>query len=165
MDAILQDVVKYGTGKNASFALPAGGKTGTTTQSKDLWFVGYTDELVTAVWVGNTDNTPIKGYDTYGGKVAAPLWRDYMADLYYNGFFKQKPPASSGKKETPEEPETPAEPEPPVEPENPVIPPIEQPPDEQPPKTPVLPDDPTPSPEPRPWPNIKQPPNTNEVKP
>lgn len=169
MDAILQDVVKYGTGKNASFALPAGGKTGTTTQSKDLWFVGYTDELVTAVWVGNTDNTPIKGYDTYGGKVAAPLWRDYMADLYYNGFFKQKPPASSGKEETPEEPETP------VEPEKPVIPPIdqqpdeqppdEQPPDEQPPKTPVLPDDPAPSPEPRPWPSIKQPPNTNEVKP
>lgn len=154
MDAILKDVVKYGTGKSASFALPAGGKTGTTTKSKDLWFVGYTDELVTAVWVGNTDNTPIKGYDTYGGRVAAPLWRDYMADLYYNGAFKQKPPASSGKEEKPEEPETP------VEPEKPVNPPIDQQ-----PKAPVLPDNPTPSPEPKPWPNIKPPPNANEVKP
>ncbi|MEN6392120.1 MAG: PBP1A family penicillin-binding protein [Syntrophomonas sp.] len=159
MDAILKDVVKYGTGKSASFALPSGGKTGTTTQSKDLWFVGYTDELVTAVWVGNSDNSAIKGYDTYGGRIAAPLWRDYMVHLYYNGSFKQKPPASSPKEETPEEPETP------VEPDKPTNPPIDQQPGPQQPKTPVVPDNPTPSPEPKPWPNIKQPPNTNEVKP
>lgn len=161
MDAILKDVVKYGTGQSASFALPSGGKTGTTTSSKDLWFVGYTDELVTAVWVGNSDNSAISGYNTYGGKVAAPLWRDYMVDLYYNGHFKQKPPASGGKdEETPEEPEEPAQPE---KPENPVIPPPDEQPGQQEPKVPILPEKPVPSPEPspepQPWPNIKPPPN------
>lgn len=150
MDDLLHDVVSYGTGKTAAFAIPSGGKTGTTTNSKDLWFIGYTDELVTAVWVGNTDNSPISGYDTFGGKVAAPLWRNYMVSLYYGGSFHQKPSGGNGD-EKPGQPEPPPETEEPA-PENP---PGQQP---QPPEVqPVLPSKPEPSPEPNPWPDIRIP--------
>ncbi|HWP97670.1 MAG TPA: PBP1A family penicillin-binding protein [Syntrophomonadaceae bacterium] len=103
MDTILKDVVRYGTGTAAAFGIPSGGKTGTTTSSKDLWFVGYTGELSTAVWVGNSDNTPIKGYGTYGGRVAAPLWRDYMASIYYQGGFQEKPSVNHTQDTTPQE--------------------------------------------------------------
>lgn len=93
MNKILQDVVRYGTGTAAAFDITSGGKTGTTTNSRDLWFVGYTTELSTAVWIGNSDNTPIKGYGTYGGRTAAPLWRDYMVSIYNQGGFKEQPSA------------------------------------------------------------------------
>jgi penicillin-binding protein 1A len=97
MDNILKAVVSEGTGSNAQIAISSGGKTGTTegrsgkTTSQDLWYVGYTSELVTAVWVGNSDNSAIKGLGTYGGTVAGPVWRDYMNILINKSIFKEKP--------------------------------------------------------------------------
>lgn len=153
MNEILYDVVSYGTGKAASFSIPSAGKTGTTSDSKDLWFVGYTSELVTAVWVGNSDGKAISGYNTYGGKIAAPIWRDYMSALYYAGVFKQKPPATVVEQETPseeekpqpdhEQTEQPGETQVPKQAPNEVNPPNSKPGNEQ-------------SPEPRPWPSYPQ---------
>lgn len=91
MDEILKQVVRYGTGQSAVIAIASAGKTGTTTDSRDLWYVGYTDELVTAIWTGNSDNTPVTGSKAYGGSAAAPIWRSYMNKLYYNYWLKQKP--------------------------------------------------------------------------
>ena len=55
---------------------PAAGKTGTTEEQADAWFVGYTPHVSTAVWVGNPDSrTPMPGY---GADLAAPIWQDYM---------------------------------------------------------------------------------------
>lgn len=91
VDDILKDVVRIGTGTPATIAISSGGKTGTTTDSRDLWYVGYTRELSTAVWAGNSDGTVVTGYSTYGGSVSAPIWRDYMNNLYYSGVFYEKP--------------------------------------------------------------------------
>lgn len=90
MDELLQGVVNYGTGSGARIAIKSAGKTGTTTDSRDLWYIGYTSELCTAVWSGNSSGAVVKGYDTFGGSVSAPVWRSYMNNLYYSGVFQQK---------------------------------------------------------------------------
>lgn len=80
---ILHEVVTRGTGVRAN--LPncfVAGKTGTADQAKDLWFVGFTPDLSTAVWGGNDDNLPIPGTHTTGGTVMAGIWRDYNERLY-----------------------------------------------------------------------------------
>ena len=74
---VLQSVIAGGTGKNANIGRPAAGKTGTTSSERDIWFVGYTPQLSTAVWVGNDDNRPLGGGAT-GGVYVAPIWRDFM---------------------------------------------------------------------------------------
>lgn len=94
MDNILKAVVSYGTGSSTRVSIVSGGKTGTTTDSKDLWFVGYVKELVTVVWVGNSDGKPVTGYSTYGGTVAGPIWRDYMNNLIYSRVLREAPPPS-----------------------------------------------------------------------
>ncbi len=74
------------TGKGASIGRPAAGKTGTTNDSKAAWFVGYTPELATAVWVGKPTPTPMRGVRingryykaVYGGSLPAPIWRQVM---------------------------------------------------------------------------------------
>lgn len=97
MDNILKAVVTQGTGTSAQIAIPSGGKTGTTEgkagvkSTNDLWYVGYTADLVTAVWVGNSDNSEVKGFGTYGGSVAAPIWRDYMNQVIYKDGPKEAP--------------------------------------------------------------------------
>ncbi len=87
MDSILRDVVAYGTGTVAQVAIRSGGKTGTTSESKDLWYMGYTSDLVTAVWTGNSDNKPVGGSRAYGGSVSGLVWRDYMNRLINQGVF------------------------------------------------------------------------------
>jgi penicillin-binding protein 1A len=74
----LQGVVQNGSGTAADIGRPAAGKTGTTSDSRDAWFVGYVPQLATSVWLGNLDNEPIEGEAT-GGGLAAPLWGSYMA--------------------------------------------------------------------------------------
>jgi penicillin-binding protein 1A len=74
----LRRVVENGTGQAAQIGRPAAGKTGTTQESRDAWFVGYVPQLATSVWLGNLDNTPIEG-DATGGGLAAPVWGEYMA--------------------------------------------------------------------------------------
>ncbi len=90
MDSILKDVVSYGTGTVARVAIRSGGKTGTTSDSKDLWYMGYTSELVTAVWTGNSDGQPVGGSRAYGGSVSGLVWRDYMNRLINQGVFYEK---------------------------------------------------------------------------
>jgi penicillin-binding protein 1A len=77
MNRVLRAVVQNGTGTRA--ALPGydlAGKTGTTSDYKDAWFVGYTGGFVTAVWVGKDDNTAMKRVT--GGSAPADIWRDFM---------------------------------------------------------------------------------------
>ena len=77
---ILSGVITQGTGTRANIGRPAAGKTGTSQLNRDLWFVGYTPQLVTAVWVGYpTERTvEIDGSLGYGGTVAAPIWASFM---------------------------------------------------------------------------------------
>jgi penicillin-binding protein 1A len=80
---VLQEVVAQGTGTQAKLAdRPVAGKTGTSDQAKDLWFVGFTPDLVTAVWGGNPDNKPIPGSHVTGGTVMARIWREYNKSYY-----------------------------------------------------------------------------------
>ena len=81
MDHLLRAVVDWGTGRAASFGRSAAGKSGTSQDSRDAWFVGYTDKLVTGVWVGNDNGSPmdpINGRPVTGGGVPALVWRDFM---------------------------------------------------------------------------------------
>lgn len=73
---VLRDVIRNGTGESADIDRPAAGKTGTTNDNRDAWFVGYVPQLATAVWVGNPDNRPMR--DVTGGKIPADVWGDYM---------------------------------------------------------------------------------------
>jgi penicillin-binding protein 1A len=76
---ILETVISGGTGTAANIGCPAAGKTGTTDDFTDAWFVGYTPELATAVWVGHPDSRSSLGYNAFGGTLAAPIWQDYMS--------------------------------------------------------------------------------------
>lgn len=80
---VLQGVINGGTGKAAQIGRPAAGKTGTTSSERDVWFVGYTPQLSTAVWIGNDNNRPLGGGAT-GGQYAAPIWRNFMLKALKN---------------------------------------------------------------------------------
>ncbi len=77
MQDVLAAVVGWGTGRAADIGRPEGGKTGTANDYRDAWFVGFTAELVTGVWVGNDDNTPMT--EVTGGRLPARLWASFMA--------------------------------------------------------------------------------------
>ena len=75
--AMLWNVITTGTGTSASLApREAAGKTGTTQNSQDAWFVGFTTDYVTGVWVGNDDNSPTRGVT--GGTLPAQIWKSAM---------------------------------------------------------------------------------------
>ncbi len=89
MTAMLRTVIEHGTGMAANIGKPAAGKTGTTDDYKDAWFVGYTPSVVMGVWVGNDDNSKMGGLT--GGTVPALIWRDIMrvaADSLGSGDFQ-----------------------------------------------------------------------------
>ncbi len=79
---ILKGVIKRGTGTAAKIGRPAAGKTGTTQKYRDAWFVGYTPDLVTSVWVGYTESqremTNVHGRKVTGGSFPAQIWARYM---------------------------------------------------------------------------------------
>jgi penicillin-binding protein 1A len=80
MAQMLADVVDHGTGyrvRQAGFRLPAAGKTGTTNEYRDAWFVGFTPNLVAGVWVGFDQPRTIMR-DGYAGMLAAPIWGRFM---------------------------------------------------------------------------------------
>lgn len=77
MTWMLRHVVTNGTGTPAQLPdRPVAGKTGTTDNARDLWFIGYIPQLVTGVWLGNKDNTPTYGAST----TAAGVWRDFAVE-------------------------------------------------------------------------------------
>ncbi|MEZ4413116.1 MAG: PBP1A family penicillin-binding protein [Gemmatimonadales bacterium] len=83
MNGALQDVVRRGTGTRAvtGISFPVGGKTGTTNDGNDVWFVGYTSDLVTGFWFGFDAPEKIKT-NAQGGLLAAPAWQQMMTEVY-----------------------------------------------------------------------------------
>lgn len=90
ISAVLESNVQAGTGKAARLdgGHVAAGKTGTTNDSVDAWFVGFTDYYTTAVWLGQPDNATTKiripGYSSFGGGLPATIWGAYMNELHEN---------------------------------------------------------------------------------
>ena len=80
--SMLQDVIAYGTGTNARLDRPAAGKTGTSDQGMDLWFAGYTPDLVGVVWIGY-DQPRSMPYE-FGGRYPAIIWRQVMSQALKN---------------------------------------------------------------------------------
>ena len=81
--SILEDNIRYGTGTRAALDRPAAGKTGTTDEHADAWFVGYTPRLATAVWMGYTRGEipmlDVHGISVSGGSFPAEIWRRFMS--------------------------------------------------------------------------------------
>ena len=77
MTAMMKMVITNGTGRAANIGKPAAGKTGTTDDNKDAYFMGYTPNVVAGVWVGNDDNT-VMNKSIQGGTVPALIWKDVM---------------------------------------------------------------------------------------
>ena len=74
---MMSKVVESGTGGRARLAdRPAAGKTGTTSSARDAWFIGFTADYVCGVWIGNDNNTPLKGVT--GGSLPADIWHEVM---------------------------------------------------------------------------------------
>jgi penicillin-binding protein 1A len=75
---LLAAATTYGTARAARLRLPTYAKTGTTSENRDAWFVGWSGDLVAGVWVGNDDGTPMDGVS--GGGMPARMWRDFMLE-------------------------------------------------------------------------------------
>lgn len=82
MNNMLSAVIAKGTGRNAIIDRPAAGKTGTTSDYRDAWFIGYTSDLVAGVWVGNDNGSPMD--EVTGGGLPATLWHDFMLHAHQN---------------------------------------------------------------------------------
>jgi membrane peptidoglycan carboxypeptidase len=85
--SILKGVITGGTGRSANIGRPAAGKTGTTQDYRDAWFVGYTPQLSAAVWMGFTPERPMRnvhGRKVFGGTFAAPIWKAFMSQALAN---------------------------------------------------------------------------------
>ena len=84
MSYLLKGVVQAGTGSAARvLGKPMGGKTGTSNDERDAWFIGFTPHLVTSVWVGYDNNIPM-GRSEYGGKAALPIFIQYRREVEEN---------------------------------------------------------------------------------
>ncbi|MER8662696.1 penicillin-binding protein [Mesorhizobium sp. M1148] len=97
MNSMMTGTVEIGTAKKAAFAWPSAGKTGTSQNSRDAWFVGYTANLTTGVWFGNDDGTPMK--KVTGGALPAQAWHEFMVAAHEGvpvrplpGTWKSTPP-------------------------------------------------------------------------
>ena len=80
MNRMLAGVISNGTGRAARLKRPAAGKTGTSQNHRDAWFIGYTADLVTGVWIGNDNAQPMKGVT--GGGLPARIWKQFMTDAH-----------------------------------------------------------------------------------
>jgi penicillin-binding protein 1A len=110
---LLQGVVEHGTGRNAALGRFAAGKTGTSQDYRDAWFVGFDDSLVVGVWVGNDDHSPMRR--VVGGTLPAKIWKSFMeqasppatvagidpASSETTVGQSEQPPASSGDRNPP----------------------------------------------------------------
>ncbi|MGD9899569.1 MAG: penicillin-binding protein 1A [Calditrichaceae bacterium] len=93
MNDMLQDVIRRGTGygvrRDYNFYVPAGGKTGTTNDNTNAWFVGFTPDIVAGVWVGLDDFKLTLGKKMTGAVAALPFWGDFMKSVYDSVQFTQ----------------------------------------------------------------------------
>nr|WP_236553910.1 transglycosylase domain-containing protein [Sphingorhabdus sp. 109] len=107
MEKLLRAAVNNGTGRRAMLTIPNYGKTGTSQNNRDALFVGYAgegeDRLVVGVWIGNDDNSPLKGIS--GGSLPARIWKDFMQQA-----LQSKKPAGSTKPQDKPDPEGPVTP-------------------------------------------------------
>jgi penicillin-binding protein 1A len=81
---MMKDVVRRGSAAGvwaSGFHIPAAGKTGTTNDGADVWFIGYTPDLVTGIWMGFDHPQKIQS-NAQGGRLVAPAWTSYMAEIY-----------------------------------------------------------------------------------
>ncbi len=76
MNAMLSKALEEGTGKAANFSRHVAGKTGTSQNNRDAWFIGYSADLIAGVWMGNDNQDPMKNIT--GGGLPAKAWRDFM---------------------------------------------------------------------------------------
>ena len=89
VDSMLQGVIAEGTGQKAQgLKVTAAGKTGTTDRYMDAWFIGYTSQLVAGVWMGY-DKKISMGSGATGGRVAAPIWLDFMKKARHEGIREE----------------------------------------------------------------------------
>ena len=79
MNSMLEDVISYGTGKKATIGRKAAGKTGTSQDYRDAWFIGYSQGLTVGVWVGRDDNLPMR--EVTGGSIPAQIWAQFMRSV------------------------------------------------------------------------------------
>jgi penicillin-binding protein 1B len=94
MSSLLQSVVKTGTARSLEklgITVPVAGKTGTTNEYRDAWFVGYTPDILALVWVGADDGSSI---EETGSSAALPIWADLMRQIpqYLSGEWFRRPP-------------------------------------------------------------------------
>jgi penicillin-binding protein 1A len=82
MMELLWAVTHQGTGRGAALAVPTFGKTGTSQESRDAYFIGFAGDLVTGVWIGRDDNKPVG--DVQGGGLPARIWKSFMAEAVKN---------------------------------------------------------------------------------
>jgi membrane carboxypeptidase/penicillin-binding protein len=105
MTSMMRDVVDSGTGtyavrQAAGFKLPCAGKTGTNSNFRDAWFVGYTPDIAAGVWIGCDSPQYSLGSGMSGASVAAPIWGLFMNEIYKKKSavnFQQKPSGISEK--------------------------------------------------------------------
>lgn len=89
---LMETVVKRGTGRRAqALKRPVAGKTGTSTEHRDAWFMGFTADLLCGVWVGRDDFTPI-GAKATGGSAALPIWMSFMKSAHPDTPARRFPP-------------------------------------------------------------------------
>ena len=80
MVKMMKGVLERGTGTRAAFGRPAAGKTGTSQNWRDAWFVGFTPDYIAGVWVGNDDDRPMNG--VAGGGIPSTIWRRFMLEAH-----------------------------------------------------------------------------------
>jgi penicillin-binding protein 1A len=98
---LLQGVVDHGTGRTAKLQGFSAGKTGTTQDYRDAWFIGFNDSLITGVWVGNDDHSPMKG--VAGGTLPAAIWKAFMQQAGAVGAAPPAPTTSPQDQASPKE--------------------------------------------------------------
>jgi penicillin-binding protein 1A len=101
MTAMLETALVRGTGRQAALRRFAAGKTGTSSDHRDAWFVGFTDDLVVGVWVGNDDGRPMRGVT--GGGLPALMFREFVLRAQGDVPFRPPPPPEKPAPGTPGE--------------------------------------------------------------
>jgi penicillin-binding protein 1A len=90
MTAMLEMALRRGTGRQAALRRFVAGKTGTSSENRDAWFVGFSDQLVVGVWVGNDDGRPMRGVT--GGGLPALIFKDFILRAQGDEEFRPPPP-------------------------------------------------------------------------